>query len=126
MRYSVHYQGDSIGNSDLEGADPDMGVAFGQFQPTPRYERVRHIFRMFAEAHSGAATDPLDERMVSEYYSERDRLGLTLVDQSGRIIQTMAIHVADFSVEFGEDAYQLEVITSDEKFWESRSAADKG
>jgi len=42
MHVSVHQDQALIGIATVEHLDPPMGVAFGPFTPTERYERDRH------------------------------------------------------------------------------------
>jgi hypothetical protein len=102
-RFSVVHKGDVIGTSDLEGRDPGMGVANGRFVPTPAYESVRDVFETFAEA-----IDPVNADVLQHYFAQRDSLGLEL-RCDGAVVPTRTIHIADFSRDAGDDAYELEV-----------------
>ena len=42
MQVSVYEDEIPIGTAILEGLDPPMGVAFGPFTPSDRYDRDRH------------------------------------------------------------------------------------
>jgi len=68
MRYRVVYDSEVIGTSDLAACDGSMGVIFGDFVPTPAYERVRAVFRMFAEN-----CDDQDPARYESYYAARGR-----------------------------------------------------
>ena len=41
MRFEVKLNGETIGFSRLEGGDPPMGLAHGQFIPSPAYRSVQ-------------------------------------------------------------------------------------
>jgi hypothetical protein len=42
MHVEIYHDGVLIGRSDLDAADPPMGVASGPFEPAPSYEREAH------------------------------------------------------------------------------------
>lgn len=42
MQVSVYQNGTAIGTAILEHLDPPMGVAFGPFSPSDRYDRDQH------------------------------------------------------------------------------------
>ena len=82
--------------------------------PSAGYELVQPIFQLFTEAVPMPGGEPLDEDKLARYHAARDRLGLELVDASGKRIETSAIHIADY----GERSIELDVLVSDEEFWE--------
>jgi hypothetical protein len=57
---------------------------------------------------------------LSRYHDARDKLDLLLEDQSGKRISTSTIHIADYTVEAGERAIQLDVLIRDETYWRHR------
>ena len=97
-----------LGHSELEHVDEGMGVRSGPFRPAPGYEQFRPVFRRFANAVGPTSREPENAEAFAKYYEERDRLGLRLFDDNGREVPAV-IHVHDYSVEAGPDAYQLEV-----------------
>jgi hypothetical protein len=105
--YLVKHEGAVIGTSALEQRDASMGVAWGQFLPTAAFAGVQDVFRQFAAAHDQAGK--ADPAIVQAYYDARDRLGLTVESESGQVIPTEAIHIADFRAELGQEACELEV-----------------
>jgi hypothetical protein len=117
MRYVIQAAGMVLGHSDLLERDQSMGVAMGMFHPAPDYARVRAIFRLFVEANAETSAEVTDEGKLARYYVARDALGLELRDPVGRQIGTDAIHIADYSVEAGPDALEVEVIIRDPGFW---------
>ena len=120
MRHTVKLRGVIVGHSELENTQPDLGRAWGAFRPGLGYELVQPVFRLFAEAvprdGSGKNTDTLDR-----YYKARDALRLELEDASGRVLRTSAIHIADYTVEGGKKAIELDVLISDEAYWRGRA-----
>ena len=98
-----------LGHSELEDIDESMGVWSGPFRPAPGYEQFRPIFRRFANAVGLTSRDPGNRDRIARYYQERDSLDLRLFDSSGQEVPTATIHVHDYSVEAGPDAYQLEI-----------------
>ena len=97
-----------LGYSELEDVDESMGVRSGPFRPAPGYEQFRPVFRRFANAVGPTSREPQNAEAFAKYYQERDRLGLRLFDADGREVPAV-IHVYDYSVEAGPEAYQLEV-----------------
>jgi len=119
MRHTVRLQGVIVGHSELEHADTALGRAWGVFRPGLGYDLVQPVFRLFARAvpHDGS---PRDDAMLSRYHDARDKLDLLLEDQSGKRISTSTIHIADYTVEAGERAIQLDVLIRDETYWRHR------
>ena len=121
MRYVIRCAGMIIGHSELTERDESMGVALGAFHPALDYERVQPIFRLFAEASPETSAQATDEEKLARYYAARDTLGLQLVEPSGRVILTDTIHIADYSLEAGPDAMEVEVTLSDPRFFQPLS-----
>jgi hypothetical protein len=118
MRHAVKLHGVIVGYSELEGRDASVRRAWGRFRPGLGYELVQPIFRLFSEAVPIPGGEPRDEDKLARYHAARDRLGLELVDASGLRIATSAIHIADYTAEKGKDALELEVLISDDRYWE--------
>jgi hypothetical protein len=97
-----------------------MGTAMGRFTPMAAYEKVRPVFRLFAEAQRD--TGPADERMITDYYRSRAALVLTLETEDGEMIPTTVVHIADFMAEVDETACEVEVHISDPSFFEEENA----
>jgi hypothetical protein len=98
-----------LGHSELEDIDESMGVRSGPFRPAPGYEQFRPIFRRFANAVGLTSREPANADPIARYYQERDSLGLRLFDSTGQEVPTATIHLHDYSVEAGPDAYLLEI-----------------
>jgi hypothetical protein len=120
MRHTVRLHGVIVGHSDLEHAQPDIGRAWGAFRPGLGYELVQPVFRLFAHAVPRDGS-PRDAELLARYHKSRDALSLGLEDGSGRVIPTSAIHIADYTVEEGASAIELDVLISDESYWTSRA-----
>ena len=118
MRHTVKLHGVIVGHSELEQRDESTRRAWGRFRPGLGYELVQPVFLLFTEAVPMPGGEPRDEDKLARYHAARDRLGLELVDASGRTIATSAIHIADYTVRSGKDAMELEVLVSDEAYWE--------
>ena len=112
----------NLGHSELLERDEGTGMAGGAFVPAPDYFRVQTIFRLFVESNAESA-EPTDEDKLARYYAARDELGLRLVDPRGRTIGTDAIHIADYSVEAGPEALEIEVTIIDPEFWRMPDAS---
>jgi hypothetical protein len=113
--YCVIYRGEPIGSSKLEKRDRGMAVAFGDFEPLPAYDAVRHVFLLFIQAipDSSRREQHTDEQKLAQYYQERDALQLTLQDADGHFIPTSWIHIVDFD-DLGRE---VEAQISDRGFW---------
>ena len=109
MSFSIRLSGITLGRSDLEHGDTAAGVRHGVFHPSPAYELVEPIFRLYAEAVPDPSSRRADEEKLARYTKARDSLPLELVDGAGTVIATRTIHIADFRPENGEEAIQLEV-----------------
>lgn len=118
MRHTVKMHGVVIGHSDLEHGDATERRAWGRFRPGLGYELVQPIFRLFSEAVPVPGAEPRDREKLDRYHAARDRLGLVLVDATGRQLAASAIHIADYTDQRGADALQLEVLVGDDAFWE--------
>lgn len=118
MSYVLKLRGVIVGRSELERADPGMGIRAGAFRPGLGYELVQPVFRLFTEAVSASSGAPNDEAKLARYYRARDALGLELFDAAGGKVATDRIHIADRTEEEGPKAITLEVVVSDPAFWE--------
>ncbi len=118
MRHTVKLRGVIVGHSELEQRDAVERRAWGRFRPGLGYELVQPVFRLFTEAVPMPGGEPRDEVKLARYHAARDKLGLELVDASGKRIETAVIHIADYTALKGKDELELEVLVSDEEFWE--------
>jgi hypothetical protein len=120
MRHTLKLHGVIVGSSELEHVEPDLGRAWGEFRPGLGYEMVQPVFRLFAQAvpRDGTAKD---KEKLDRYYKARDALRLELEDTTGRVIHTSTVHIADYTVEEGENALELDVLISDDAYWERRT-----
>lgn len=118
MRHTVKLHGVIVGHSDLESVDESLGRAWGKFRPGLGYELVQPVFKLFSEAVPMPGGEPRDQEKLARYHAARDRLGLSLVDAEGNVIETTAIHIADYLEQKGK--LELEVLISDGAYWESR------
>jgi hypothetical protein len=121
VRHTLRLHGVIVGHSELEHIEPGTGRAWGAFRPGLGYELVQPVFRLFAHAvpRDGSARD---ETVLARYYKARDALQLELQDANGPPITTATIHKADYSVEEGASAIELDVLIADESYWERRGA----
>ena len=119
MRHTVKLHGVIVGHSELEQRDAMTRRAWGRFRPGLGYELVQPVFRLFTEAVPMRGGEPRDQDKLARYHAARDKLGLELVDASGRTIGTSAIHIADYTAQQGKDALELEVLVSEDEFWDA-------
>jgi len=118
VKHTVKLHGVIVGHSELEHADPGVGRAWGAFRPGLGYELVQPVFRLFAQA--SPRTGGKDDVLLTRYYKARDALKLELQDAHGKPIPTSTIHIADFTVEEGPSAIELDVLIPDEAYWSRR------
>jgi hypothetical protein len=123
MRHTVRLHGVIVGHSDLEHADPSLGRAWGAFRPGLGYELVQPVFQLFAQAVPRDKSKK-DQALLDRYHESRDALNLELQDDRGRVIQTSAIHIADYSDESGAPPPELDVLISDTSYWARRTGAN--
>ena len=79
---------------------------------------MQPVFRLFSEAVPTRGEEPRDHAKLARYLAARDKLGLLLVDAEGQVIETTAIHIADYVDEQG--APELDVLISDDDYWKHR------
>ena len=123
MRHTVRLHGVIVGHSDLENADPSSGRAFGVFRPGLGYELVQPVFQLFAQAVP-RNTSKKDQALLDRYHQSRDALHLELQDDRGRVIETSAIHIADYSEDADALPPELDVLISDARYWARRTGAN--
>lgn len=109
-----------VGWSDLERADPLAGTARGLFRPGVGYDLVQPVFNLYAEAVPAPGAEVRDQDKLDRYLKSRDALGLSLEDDSGRVVRTSAIHIADYSAKRG-GGIEVEVLISDREYWSRRA-----
>jgi hypothetical protein len=119
VKHTLKLHGVIVGHSDLEHVDRGTGRAWGPFRPGLGYDLVQPVFRLFAQAIAPDGAEQ-DEAKLERYYKARDALNLELTDASGARIPTSVIHIADFTVEDGPSAIQLDVLIADEGYWARR------
>ncbi len=123
-RHVVRLAGVVIGYSDLEHTWPGERRARGVFRPGIGYELVEPVFRLYAEAVPRVGGDVRDAAKLERYHNSRDALGLTLEEPDGTIVRTSGIHVADYTRDDGAGDRVVDVLISDDGYWERRAARD--
>ncbi|USD19845.1 hypothetical protein MJO52_12210 [Microbulbifer variabilis] len=98
MNYYILSKDLCLGRSRLEHADLSMGMVHGIFTQEPDYQKVKNVFKLFAN------------EQYDEYYQKRDDLELTLQDESGNKISTHFIHIEDYSPEFEEISVEVKLV----------------
>jgi hypothetical protein len=120
MRHTLKLQGIIVGHSDLEEVDAADRRVWGHFRPGIGYELVQPIFRLFSEATPMPGGEPRDQIKLARYLAARDALPLELVDDRGVKIETAGIHIADYTEERGAGALSLDVLITDDSYWQRR------
>ena len=119
MRHVIRLQDIAIGYSDLEDADAALGRARGKFRPAMAYDLVQPVFRLYSEAIPDPGGPVADEEKLARYQLSRDKLGLKLEDDTGRIVRTSAIHIIDYASRKGE--IDVEILITDREYWRQRA-----
>ena len=119
MKHTLKLHGVIVGHSELEHDERGTGRAWGQFRPGLGYDLVQPIFRLYAQAVARDGSEQ-DASKLQRYYKARDALNLELVDAQGTSIPTSTIHIADYTVEDGPNAIELDVLIPDEGYWARR------
>lgn len=116
MNYVIHCADEPIGTLVESAADRSMGVIRGRFVPLTAYEKVRPIFRLFAQA---AWTQPTDEDLLHRYYRERDALPLSVATATGLPVAVEWVHIEDYTEEAGgEPTHEAVFVVSSPAFFE--------
>ena len=122
MRFKLLANDELIGHSQLEGADPSMGMRSGKFVPNEQYSKYQNIFREHSQIRTGMRIDvePPDE--YKRLRGQLDSLNLRIETSDGEEVGANFIDLEDFSEELGEDGYELSMAVDDrgtyEKFFE--------
>ena len=122
MRFKLLANDELIGHSQLEGADPSMGMRIGRFVPNENYSKHQNIFREHSQIRTGMRIDvePPDE--YKRLRGQLDSLNLRIETSDGEEIGATFIDLVDFSEELGEDGYELTLAVDGrstyEKFFE--------
>lgn len=119
MKHTLRLHGVIVGHSELEHSERGVGRAWGVFRPGLGYDLVQPVFRLYAQAVARDGSEQ-DASKLQRYYKARDAMHLELVDSQGTAIPTSAIHIADYTVEDGASAIELDVLIPDENYWARR------
>ena len=119
MKHTLKLHGVIVGHSELEHSERGVGRAWGSFRPGLGYDLVQPVFRLYAQAIARDGSEQ-DGTRLERYYKARDALQLELVDAQGAAIPTSTIHIADYTIEDGPSAIELDVLISDEDYWARR------
>ena len=110
MDYLILCEGEPIGTMVNPAADHTMGMVHGPFWPLPAYEKVRTVFRLFAEA--------TDDAQHKHYYRKRDALNLTVTTAAGRSVPAAWVHIYDLAEDAGNaTGYEAEFNVDDYRFF---------
>jgi hypothetical protein len=104
MQVEIYHDGKLIGRSNLDAADPPMGVASGPFEPGPSYEREVHAGEIEAAHNPGGAN--LDYVVQSIDHGVIDCQAVFIQDYSEsldeRQVAILGIGYPDYETFFGE------------------------
>ena len=122
-RHTILLKDVAVGYSDLEDIDAALGRARGKFRPGVGYDLVQPVFRLYAEAIPSPGSDVADQGKLDRYHRSRDKLGLSLEDDTGREVRTTAIHIIDYS-DRPDGSIEVEVLISDKAYWRRRTGRE--
>ena len=112
--FLIFCENDLIGSSDLECRDSGLGTASGEFYPIEKYEKHRHVFKIFANAHDDSGTQ--DAVAIADYYRARDKLTLVVKSASGDVVESSTVHIVDFAEETDDECW-VDVYLADRSFF---------
>jgi hypothetical protein len=118
MQFNLLANGELIGYSDLEGADPSMGVRIGRFVPNENYSKYQSLFREHSEIRTGMQ---VEKELPDEYKRLRaqlDSLHLWIETSNGEKVGTAHIDLEDFSEELRAEGYELSLVVDDRSTYE--------
>jgi len=98
-RFSIYSGMMLIGYSSLEGGDPPMGVAFGQFEPTAGYLAIQNECRTNHVDQSG--------------------LTLSVKTEAGLAIPSMAIAILAYAEALPPDCIEISVLGIPADFYDA-------
>jgi hypothetical protein len=118
MQFNLLANGELIGSSELEGADPSMGVRIGRFVPNENYSKYQSLFREHSEIRTGmqVQVEPPDE--YKRLRIQLDSLQLRIETSNGEKVGTVLIDLEDFSEELGEEGFGLSLVVDDRSTYE--------
>jgi hypothetical protein len=122
-RHTILLKDVAVGYSDLEDIDAALGRARGRFRPGVGYDLVQPIFRLYAEAVPDPGGDVADQEKLDRYHRSRDKLALSLQDDTGREVRATAIHIIDYS-DRPDGSIEVEVLISDKSYWKRRTGRE--
>jgi hypothetical protein len=124
MDYLIFYNDEPIARIIEPGADFSTGVVHGPFEPFPAYEKVRPVFRIYAElVDRGQAHG----EKLNQFYEERDALThhFSITTIAGLPVETLWIDIVDFSEFMGEDGYEAHFCPAVPDFFDNASLWDR-
>lgn len=94
-----------VGTAILAWRDGESRTLGGTFEPGPGYAAVAPVFELFAVAGG-------DRAQLAAYYERRDALDLTILDETGEIVDGV-VHIVDFSTLLEDAPLEIEILPPD-------------
>lgn len=88
-----------VGFSALEHGDAPMGVAFGDFQPTAEYDRIRDV--------------------CQKNHSDQSALQLSVTTADDEVISAMGVSILDYSIVPGEATIEINLVGVEAELYEA-------
>jgi len=118
MKFNLIANGEILGGSELEGADPSIGVRGGKFVPNVNYSKYQHLFREQSRMliRSLGGQEPPTE--YKNLRAQIDALSLRVETAAGEEVPTRHIEFEDFSEDLGEEGYELSIVVDGRSTYE--------
>ena len=97
--YKVYAGPNLVGFSALEVGDAPMGVAFGTFQPTAEYDRIRGV--------------------CQKNHSDQSDIQLSVTTADGEVIPAIGVSILDYSISLGEPEIEINLLGVEAKLYET-------
>jgi hypothetical protein len=110
MRFNLFANDELVGYSELEGADPSMGVRSGKFVPHDNYSKHQSLFREHSRIRTGMRIDVEPPDGYKRLREQIESLHLRVETDDGKTVGTRFIDLEDFSEDLGEDGYELSLM----------------
>lgn len=121
MVYEIQTNSMVIGTSDLQHADPSMGIRYGSFNPTEDYYTFKPVFDEYFRVISNMPKMP--GTTVPEFKPASDKvreLNLTLFTTEGKLVPVEHIEITDCTSEpeLSNEPIEISVMVKNNEIYE--------
>jgi len=125
MKFVIFSGNHEIGDSDLEHADPHMGIRMGRFRPSHGYgpweALIQELSMASFEAHMTREEDEERRRLqarVAELSSKISTINLRVETKDGHRVGTVWVHIEDYAQEMGAEEREISICVEDSDTYE--------